>query len=406
MTAILIRAGAIGVSIAFAAAVLSLAMSQPAAMDFIAHYSAARLVLAGQGPAILDPAAVLAVERAVAPEREVLLPYLRPPAFALVMAPLGALPFTAAFVVTAVLDFVIIATSLWLLKRDDQRLLGAPLVLLVSPPAAIAVSHAQMSPLALLLVALATRADPRTGGFALGLSLLRIQTAPLLLLAGVLDPRRRWWTVAGAVVVVAASAAVVGVEGLIRYVSVLAQTSDLIRTGEVGQRVSIGWTGAALWAGAPGVLGLVISLASLAAGAVMTARARSEDRLAIAALWSLLASPHVLVHDAVLAFPAVLVIASRQRLWDVGSTAAWLAHVLVAPIGVLWSLALALGYRAPQSDPHRRGLVSEMPQPGDHQPVDAHRHEGGVRQERAVVEDRRAHEEDRDRPAEDGPGPR
>lgn len=334
------RATTFVVALAFSAVAAAAAMAQPAAMDFIAHYAAASLVLSGQGASVLDPTAVLAAERAAAPEREALLPYVRPPAFALLMAPLALLPFKTAFALTVALDAVILVASVALLlpRATGARSIGA--LLLVAPPAALAVAHAQMSPLALLLVVLATRLGPRGGGIALGLSLLRPQTAPLLLLAGLLDPLRRSWTVAGAGMVIGASALVVGPDGLVRYAGQLSASSEYLLTGEFGYRGSVGWTGLALWLGI-GPLGIVASLASLAAGAVVTLRTAYPARPAVAALWSVLANPAVLVHDAVLAYPALLAVASRQRPWDVASVLAWLVHVLIAPLAVVWSLALA-----------------------------------------------------------------
>jgi hypothetical protein len=337
----LARAAAFGAASTFAVVVIALAAAQPAAMDFIAHYAAASLVLAGQGSAILDPAAVAAAEHAAAPDRDALLPFVRPPAFALLMAPLAALPFTAAFAVTATLDAAMIAASIALLRQRGEGARGVAALLLVAPPSAIAVAHAQMSPLALFLVALALRLGPRAGGIALGLSLLRPQTAPLLVLAGLIDPSRRWWTVLGSLVVVAASAAVVGIDGLVRYVESLSAGSTWLLTGEFGLHASVGWTGLALLVGA-GPLGVAASILSLAAGAFLVARCAAPERPAVAALWALLAGPAVLMHDAVLAYPTLLAATSRQRAWDVGSVAAWIGHILVAPVGVLWSLAVAI----------------------------------------------------------------
>lgn len=340
-----VRAVTLGAAIAFAGAVAAAATTTPAAMDFIAQYAAARLVITGDGASILDPAAVLAAERAAAPERERLLPFVQPPAVALLLAPLASLPFTTAFVLMAIVDVAIVVAALAILRpRGDAPLAVA--LLLLAPPAVVAVAHAQTSPLALLLVALAMRAGPRAGGFALGLTLLRPQNAPLLVLTALLDPARRWWAALGSLAVAVASAAVVGPDGLWRYAIGLVAASDWSVTGEQGLRTSIGWSAVALWLGV-GPIGLAASVASLALGAVAVVRAPAAERAPLAAAWSLVASPHALLHDAVLAYPALRALSARRALWDVASVAAWTAHVLVAPIGVLWSLVLAargLGY--------------------------------------------------------------
>lgn len=330
-------------AILFAAGVLAAATSEPARMDFVAQYAAARLVLDGRGASVLDPGAVITAERAAAPARLALLPFVQVPAVPVLLMPLALLPFEAAFLVAATIDALLVVSSLALLRPSGGDRWGSVL-LAVAPPAVVAVAHAQTTPLVLLLVAVAARAGPRAGGVALGLTLLRPQTAPLLLLAGALDPARRWWAAAGATAVVALSAAVVGIDGLGRYVAALADASAWSVTGEEGLAMSIGWAGIALRAGA-GWIGVALSVVSLAAGAVIVARARPADRTATASLWSLLGSPHVLIHDAVLAYPAAIELSRRRRVWVDGSVVAWMLHVVVAPVGVIWSVALAAARR-------------------------------------------------------------
>jgi len=72
--------------------------------------------------------------------------------------------------------------------------------------------------------------------------------------------------------------------------------------------------------------------------------ARSIDH---ATKMSLLVAPNLLVHDAVLAYPALVLLASRAAPWDAASALIWLGHVVIAPFGVLWSavIALAVGSR-------------------------------------------------------------
>lgn len=334
---VIARAVVIGLSVAFALVVGSLAMAEPGAMDFVAHYAAARLVLQGQGPAILDPAAGLAAEQAVVPERVRLLPLLQMPALALIRAPMALLPFETAFVLMAALDVALIVGSVALLVPRD-RLVAA--VILASPPASVAVAHGQSSPIALFLVALAIRLGDRAAGLALGLTLLRIQSAPLLVLAGLADPARRVWTAVGAFAVMTLSVLVVGPEGLVRYAATLMSRSEILQTGDIGMRAAVGWSGAALLIGSP-QLGIALAVASLLVGAVVVVRADPAARPAVAAAWSLLAAPNLLLHDAVLAFPLLVTLGSRKAMWDVGASLAWLTHAIIAPVGVLWSLVLA-----------------------------------------------------------------
>lgn len=341
----------------FALAALRVAADEPARMDFVAQYAAASLVRDGRGPSILDADAIRVAEHAAAPERVALLPFVQPPATALLLSPLASLSFERAFGVMAAIDGVLVALSLALLGGGAW---GRAL-LFVAPPSALAVAQGQLTPLVLLFVAIALRVkSPRVGGVAVGLTLIRPQTAPLLILAGVMDPARRWWTLGASLAVVALSAAAVGVDGLVRYAGVLAAASEWSVTGDLGIGGSLGWAGTALAFGA-GWVGIAASLLSLVAGAVAVGRARAPDRATVAATWSLLASPHVLVHDAVLAYPAVIALASRGRPWDLASVVAWIAHVLVAPVGVLWTLSLAIAHsRAARVRPAVAGALASV----------------------------------------------
>lgn len=344
----LIRAGALALALVFAGIVLRGAADEPAATDLIAQYAAARLVAAGRGADILDQDAILAAEREAAPQRVRLLPFVQPPAVALLLAPLAGLPFPVAHRVAAAIDAALILAALAALTRGPGRVSTVALLVL-APPSVVAIAHGQTSPIVLALLAVAVRAAPGASGLALGLTLLRPQTAPLLLLAALADPARRPWAVAGALVVVAASAAVVGIDGLARYAATVVSASAWSVSGDVGLATGIGWSGLASWAGI-GALGLVLPALSLALGAVATVRAAREDRLLVASAWSLVASPHALMHDALVAYPVVVALAARGARWDAASVLAWLAHALVAPLGVVWSLILAvraLGYPRP-----------------------------------------------------------
>ncbi len=354
---LVLRVLVLSIAVLFAVAVVWAAASEPARMDFVAQYAAASLVRDDRGPAILDADAVRAAEHAAAPDRVALLPFVQPPATALLLAPLASIPFERAFIAMAAIDAALIALSLALLGGGEWR----RALLFLAPPSALAVAQGQLTPLVLLFVTIALRVrDPRASGLALGLTLLRPQTAPLLILAGVMDPARRWWTVASAGVIVALSAVVVGVDGLIRYAGVLAGASEWSLTGDLGVGGSLGWAGMAL-VFSKGWLGIVMSLFGLAVGAVAVWRAPAASRASAAAVWSLLASPHVLVHDAVLAYPAVTSLASRGRPWDVASVVAWTAHVLVAPVGVLWSLTLAVAHsRASRAGPATPGALASL----------------------------------------------
>jgi len=71
-------------------------------------------------------------------------------------------------------------------------------------------------------------------------------------------------------------------------------------------------------------------------------RARPSERIVLAAAWSLITNPHVLMHDAVLAYPALLLLAARSAGWASLSVVWWLAHIVALPLAPLWSLGVAV----------------------------------------------------------------
>lgn len=313
--------------------------------DFTAIYAAASLVLAGHGGAIVDPAAVLAAERAAEPTRTVLLPWVQPPVVALMLAPLAVIPFAAASVVMTAINTVCLTWSvhrLGILAVPTQR--ARLLVLgLFAPPATIALTQGQTSPFVLALVALSISASPFWRGVALGLTLIRPQTFPLLALAALSGRRGALGLAAGAGSVVLGSALVVGVDGMLAYGAALADAGGWSVTGAQGVRTAISWVGPAIALGVP-ALGLVATAASLAVGAIVVLRSTDRARIVAASSWGALGSPHVLLHDGLLSYPAV-----AARSWStvrltiiIGSGyVAALLHQAGIPVVPLWLLGVA-----------------------------------------------------------------
>ena len=92
---------------------------------------------------------------------------------------------------------------------------------LFAPPALIALTQGQTSPTVLALVASAVGARPLGRGIALGLTLIRPQTFPLLALAALTNRTAALGLAAGAAIVVGGSALVVGPDRLVSYMATL-----------------------------------------------------------------------------------------------------------------------------------------------------------------------------------------
>jgi len=329
--------------IAFVVAALSGAIDLQA-YDFVAIYAAARLVALGRGPEILDPNAILQMEHAAQPTRDLLLPWVHPPAVALLLAPLGALPILPAFAVMTALGAAALAIAAYRLAplaqlRQRHRLY--PFALL-APPSTIALTQGQTTPEVLLLVASAIGAGPFVSGLLLGLTAIRPQTLPLFGVAAIGDRARLAGFATGVGVIALLSLLVVGPGGVAQYASQLLTAGAWAATGEYGVGTAIGWIGPALALGIP-LVGLALAALSLVIGAALVLR--GPLRIEQAAVWSLLASPHTLLHDGVLAYPAIAICARSTRRTLVligGGIVAALLHQWGAPVGPFYVAGVAV----------------------------------------------------------------
>src|SRR5438093_6532006 len=329
--------------IAFVVAFLSGALDLQA-HDFVAIYAAARLVALGRGSEILDPNAILQMEHAAQPARDLLLPWVHPPAVALVLAPLGALPIVPAFAVMTLVGtsaLAIAAYRLAPLVAPAQRHRLYPFALL-APPSTIALTQGQTTPEVLLLVSSAVGARPFVAGLLLGLTAIRPQTLPLFGIAAMGDRARLAGFATGVALIAFLSLVVVGPGGVGTYARQLLTAGSWAATGEFGVATAIGWVGPALTLGVP-LVGLALAALSLVIGALLVLR--GPRRVEQAAVWSLLASPHTLLHDGVLAYPAIAACArsTRRVLVLVGAgVATTLLHQWGAPVAPFYLAGVAI----------------------------------------------------------------
>jgi len=317
--------------------------TEPAGYDFVAFYAAARLVATGAASSVTDANALLAMEHAALPERTILLNNPNPPALALVMAPLGALPIGAAFAIWAALGAAALAAAAYLLGRladARQRMRLLPFAIL-APPSLIALAEGQTTPFVLLAVAGSLRAPPLWSGALLGLAAFRPQFLPLFALVALTERRRAIGFVATTVAVALVSLATVGFEGMARYPDLLTRIATELRPGELGLaallRRAIG--------GEEIVLNAALAVVLYAIGAIAVfLRARTfTTRTVDASLWSILAAPHALLHDGVMAYPAV-----ARAATTTGATVLWVGTGIIAalvqqagiPVAPLWLLAV------------------------------------------------------------------
>jgi uncharacterized membrane protein YbaN (DUF454 family) len=300
-------------------------------------------VATGAPASVTDADALLAMEDAALPERTIFLNNPNPPALALLMAPLGALPLATAYAIWAALGAVALAAAAYFLgpladPRQRMRLL--PFAIL-APPSLIALAEGQTTPFVLLAVAASLRAPPLWSGALLGLAAFRPQFLPLFALVALTERRRAIGLVITTAAVALVSLGTVGFEGMARYPDLLTRIATELRPGELGLaalvRRVIGGEEILLNAA------LAVILYAIGAVAVFLRSRMFTTRAVDASTWSILAAPHALLHDGVMSYPAIARSAtttSATALWVGTGIAVALIQEAGIPVAPFWLLAI------------------------------------------------------------------
>ena len=310
--------------------------------DFLNLYAGASLARDGVFAAMHVPQVQLQREQEYAPQLRELVPFVRPPFYALWLAPLAWLPFGPAFwawlgLQTAVLG----ATWTWAFHRwgSDALIFGSMYL-----PTALGIAHGQDCVLVLSIVlgtyALAHRQKHFLSGAILGLGLIKFHLFllwPLMLLV-----QQRWRMLAGACVTVTAellaSRVLAGPGGLAEYVALLRMTD--LRHLSPSPELMINLSGLAINFGTDhiAVTGLLTAVAVILTLAACW-RAPLWRSIAAASAGSLLVAPHVYGYDAGLLLVGLWLVmfeGGEQRATRFSRIA---ATVLLTPIPFLLSLA-------------------------------------------------------------------
>ena len=338
--ALVVLSFVLSISLAFA-----LEQVAPGAFDFIGIYASAHLVASGHPASVADAAAIRDAVAAIEPRRVDVLNNANLPVTSLLLAPLGALPFDAAYVAMLVVDALALAASGVLLARGPVRAVTASLVLL-APSSIIALAHGQTTPLVLLGVVASQRLTGLPAGLTLGIAVLRPQMLPLYALLALGDRARVLGLAIAVAVAAVISLALIGPSGVPGYLAIVLASARERGNNELGLAALLQRTGLLAWAD-PAVAALAISLAALVVGAVVVLRMRDRTaharaRFDAAGVWSLVAAPHALVHDLVFAYPAIDRGPARVAgLIAVTGTLALLVQLLGVPALNVWLLVIA-----------------------------------------------------------------
>src|SRR2546429_577394 len=184
-------------------------------------------------------------------------------------------------------------------------------------------------------------APPVGSGALVVRAAFRPQFLPLFALVALVERRRAIGFLATTAAVGLVSLATVGVEGMARYPDLLTRIATELRPGELGLaalvRRVVGGDDIVLNAT------LAVVLYALSAVAVLVRSRMFAPRVIDASTWSILAAPHALLHDGVMAYPAVARAAITTRstvLWVGSGIAVALIQQAGIPLAPLWLLAL------------------------------------------------------------------
>lgn len=325
------------------------------AADLVTYYSAAKLVVSGHGASIYNFAAINRTgSHIIYPFRPPLGgvgPFLYPPWFALVVAPLALVPYGIAYGVWFVVNISLAVCALLALARfAGLRALQAALFVLLGLsclPIFAALGQGQVSVLILALLvsvlwALRAGHDVAAGSL-LALALIKPQYA--LPVAAVLLLQRRWRGCATFVGCAAALSVLPipilggGAQGgylhaLARFYAMHGHAAYL-----PAPRINYGLPGfTALLAPAYStVVQIAVATGALLLTAWVALRQRTvEVPFALAIAFTLLASPHVLIYDVSLLILPLAVLLHLRPAWSILGCATYAAPLagLVLHLGV------------------------------------------------------------------------
>ncbi len=269
--------------------------------DFLNLYTGASLALDGNFAHMHSPQVQLERERRFVPELKVLVPFVRLPFYALLLAPLALVPFGPAFWVWVSVQSAILAGCwIWAFRRwgPDALIFGALYL-----PTALGIAHGQDCVVMLALViaayALADKGSHIAGGMAVGAGLIKFHLFLLWPLA--LLVQKRWRMAMGACLMVLAelgvSLALAGRAGLEQYFELL-RKKDIERLNPSPElMINVHSLAINFGAGTLLVRGLLVAVV---VGLVVFTCWRASWWLCVAAasIGSLLVAPHVYGYDA------------------------------------------------------------------------------------------------------------
>ncbi|HEX3585200.1 MAG TPA: glycosyltransferase family 87 protein [Candidatus Angelobacter sp.] len=333
--------------------------------DFTIFYSAAGIVRSGRGADLYSEQAQWQAQLASAPGvniRHGALPYNHPPFEALLFVPFTLLPYFSAYLEWNMLNAVMLAVVIWLVRRRSEQLRrvrwALPLLIALSFfPVFMCLFQGQDVILLLLVMtsayALLKDGSDFEGGIALGLGLFRPQLVlPLALLVLCMRRTRRFagGFVLSSVAVAALSIAVVGWHSFITYPSYVWRIERALGNGAIvpANMPNLRGLSSFLHEGSLSAF-IVTGLSSIVLFTYAAQVLRSCERgltlelsFAIAILATLLVSYHLLIYDLALLFLPILFVYEECIGFSNGPLAAIKRWAVIGPIAFMFCTPLLM----------------------------------------------------------------
>jgi hypothetical protein len=271
--------------------------------DFLNLYTGASLALEGKFAVLHDIDVQLQRERQFVPSIDALVPFVRPPFYALLLAPLALIPFAAAFWVWIVLQSaLLLACWAWGYRRFGANALVFAAFSLPGP-LGIASGQDCVMMLAIFIVAFELMDRGKAGLSGAVLALMLIKFHLILLWPVALVIQRRWKMLGGfcaaAVAEAGLSLALGGMEGARNYVALLRNKSLDHLSPSKELMISFSGLTENLGIDSPvATAGLILGIFAIFVFAVY--KAPLWKMFAVTAVASLLVAPHVYGYDATL----------------------------------------------------------------------------------------------------------
>ena len=313
-------------------------LGKPLGYDFLAFFGASELVLAGRAAAAYDMEAIAAVQRTAVAGNRAILPWLYPPTFLLVVAPLGLLGYGAAL---AAWVAATLTGFLAMVRRLSDHRMALPLALGFSAVFA----NAMQGQIGFLTAALAgfglllLDRRPLLAGLILGLLVIKPHFG--LLLPVMLLADRRWPAIAGAALssvgLCLASLAAFGPDAWTGFLASSQAAAGWMNEGYFPAEKSPSVLLALKTLGAPNLAAVAVyATLALALGVAVWRVWRADGdirlKIAVAVPAMVLASPYAFDYDLVLlAIPIGLLADHARRAALAPGTKAVLALAYVAP---------------------------------------------------------------------------